>query len=63
MVDWLNPTREMLSGRDAGRNDRQNEIDDLDREREELKNAIAAALEQLRAGNLQAGIDVLAQYE
>lgn len=58
MTDWMNPTRDMEAGRDAGRNDRQREIDDLEAECA----AIAEALEKLRAGDLQAGIDILTPF-
>jgi len=39
-MDWLNPTREMQEGREAGRQDRQNEIDNLQMELDYVQDSL-----------------------
>ncbi len=40
MVDWLNPTNEMMEGRHAGRQDRNREVEELEQEIEWLNEVI-----------------------
>jgi hypothetical protein len=40
-IDWLNPSTHMLAGLDAGRNERQSEIDDLEAEIAKLESELA----------------------
>ncbi len=37
MVDWMNPSQDALDGRQAGRHDKQNDIDNLEGEIEDLE--------------------------
>ena len=41
MIDWLNPTQDMIDAREAGRYDRQDEIDNLEAEIERLSAELA----------------------
>jgi len=36
-IDWMTPSAEMLAGRDAGRNDRQHEVEELEAENARLE--------------------------
>lgn len=47
MIDWMNPSKEMLAGQEAGRQDSQNEIDALCSEVEELEATLEKAKEML----------------
>ena len=59
MVDWLNPTREMEAGREAGRQDRDREVEELQEQLADLQERIRSAIVQLEGCNIEGAMAML----